>query len=299
MARNGRQPVELDKAIEIAKNYFENKEVPKTTREWRHNCPPELTAGKINSLSFTVGDVLRAINPLARKPKAESIVYDLGLLGFSTLVFNGTNGTYTCSRCGDTKTSPRSSILAWLKSGAKYCSTCRGSSGIPKSADYYSTFLPENYSVLQVLPEAGNTRLVIKHEPCGNITTYSSRHILNSDREYLYCSYCEGLAGYDSKQEKLIVEHILATYPLLGIKTQVKYRDLVDTNRKYILDVFIPELNLALEITTKGNGFENYFQNLSNKIELLKSSNYICKVVYSTSQVDDIVRSLLKDKEKS
>lgn len=289
----------LKEAIEMAKKYFENRDIPKTTREWRTNCPPELTAGKINSLEFSVGDVLRAINPKARQARKPKVTYDKEALGFSDLVIQGNSATYVCSCCGKEKTSSRSSVLIWVKEGKKYCPECRGSSGIAKTKEYYNKFLPEEYKVLGVLSEQGNTKVVVVHNVCGKEYVYSSRHIINPDREYLYCSICEGIGPYDSKQEKLVVEHLLKEYPALDILTHVKYKELVPTNRRYILDVFIPELNLAIEITTKGNGFPQYFQNLSKKLELLREHGYTCEIVFSTSQADDIVRSLLKGKEKN
>ena len=78
---------------------------------------------------------------------------------------------------------------------------------------------------------------------------------------------------------------------------QIPYKDLAPTSRRWVLDVYFPSLKLALEITTKGNGYEGYFDNLNEKLEFLNSNNYCTRVVYSVQEVDDIVRSLLKDKE--
>jgi len=284
----------LEEAIKLAKDYYLDKEVPKNTREWRSNCPPELTAGKINSMPFTVGDVLRAVNPEARS-RSSKVDYDLDTLGFDTLTFQGSKGTYVCSNCKNINTSERSSILKWLKNKTKYCPSCREVPGITKTAEYYSEKLPEGYKAIEVLSQAGNTKVLVEHITCGNRKLYSSKHILSS--EYLVCSHCEGLGSFSSKQEKLICEHILDNFSYLNPQFQVPYSELASTSRRWVLDVYFPSLKLALEITTKGNGYMGYFDNLNDKLEFLSSNNYCARVVYSVTEVDDIVRSLLKDKE--
>lgn len=283
-----------EEAIIIAKKFFENKELPKTTREWRTNCPPQLTSGKINSLPFTVGDLLREINPNARSAR-NKITYDLDSLGFINLTFKGSKGTFKCKNCHKTSTAERSTIIRWVNTGKKYCSHCRKSSGTSKGTDYYTNILPENYECLGVHPGAGNTKIKVKHNSCGKTRLYSSRHILSSS--YLVCSHCEGLGIYDSIIEKCIVEHLINTYPHLNIRYGVKYSELCYTSRRWVLDVFISDLNLCLEITTKQNGFSGYFENLQDKLNVLQDNGYTAKVVYSIEEVDDIVRSLLKGKE--
>jgi len=263
--------MELKDAISIAKKYFENQDIPKTTREWRMNCPPELTAGKINSLPFTVGDILRAVNPNART-RSKSVEYDPEALGLGNLTFTGTKATFICGKCLTEQTAERSTILIWHRKGSKYCSSCRGATGAIKSPSYYKSKLPKDYEVLEVLSNAGNTKCVVQHLACGSTRVYSSRHILQRDTLSIECSVCDGKGGFDSIHEKA-------------------------TNRRWTLDVYIEELNLCIEITTKGNGFEGYFSNLKDKLRALEASGYITEVVYSKTGVEDIVRSLLKDKE--
>jgi len=288
--------MELKDAISIAKKYFENQDIPKTTREWRMNCPPELTAGKINSLPFTVGDILRAVNPNART-RSKSVEYDPEALGLGNLTFTGTKATFICGKCLTEQTAERSTILIWHRKGSKYCSSCRGATGAIKSPSYYKSKLPKDYEVLEVLSNAGNTKCVVQHLACGSTRVYSSRHILQRDTLSIECSVCDGKGGFDSIHEKEVITHLCDVFPDLRIEVGIPYKDLITTNRRWTLDVYIEELNLCIEITTKGNGFEGYFSNLKDKLRALEASGYITEVVYSKTGVEDIVRSLLKDKE--
>lgn len=293
--------MQIEKAIEKAIQFYKenpNIKVPNTTREWlNQRCPPELTRGKINTMDFSLGELLRAVNPKAAQPRAENVNYDLDTLGMLDLDFEGNTANYICGSCGHSREGTRSTILKWLKSGIKFCPVCRKAPGAKKPADYYQDFLPEDFSVTEIIRAGGNTKIVVKHD-CGFEREYSSRHIINPDRDYLVCSGCtRDLRGYASEQEKLVTEHLIASFPELEIKTQVRYADLVDTTRRWVLDIFIPEINLALEVTTKGNGFPNYFNNLNSKIDLLTLSEYNAAIAYSKAEAYDIVRSLVKAKE--
>jgi hypothetical protein len=294
----------LDEAIEIAKNYYKDKEMPSIVKEWGRNCPPELTENKIyRNCNFTIGDLLWEINPnkrlRRRKPRAPvTLGYELNSLGILELNWETrVKCNYKCGKCGKWSSTTRETLDKWYKSNIKYCSTCRGASGVPKSTEYYQQFLPDDFKCMRVLPEPGNTKIEVIHKPCSNIKVYSSRHVLDPERDYLVCNFCDNRDGFDSVVEKEVVQHLKSTFPDIEILLQVKYSDLVKTDRRWVLDLYIPSINLALEITTKSNNFEGYFDNLTEKLSILTNNSFIAKVAYSKEMAEDIVRSLLKDRE--
>lgn len=287
--------MKLEEAIVIAKKYYENKDMPKNTTKWRYDCPSDLTLSKISRMDFTVGQLLEAINPGSVRQRRSNVYYDVDKLGFISLEFNRDIGTYVCANCSETRTSNRSSILIWLTKGIKHCSNCRGVSGLRKDSEYYSKKIPEDFIALEVLREAGNTKVLIQHKPCKATKIYSSKHIMSSD--YLVCKSCSDSEGFDSVVEKEVCTYLLENYPKLKLQFQVKYSNIIPTERRWVADVYVEELSLVLEITTKGNGFKGYFENLTDKQDALKEHGVISHVIYSKHQVDDIVRPLLKGRE--
>lgn len=297
--------MKLEEAVSIAKKYFENKKIPRTTREWEQDYPPGLCSRVIYKQGYPLSKVLKALNPLVYvSTRAPNIEYSIEALGFEYLNFPPPYkvGVYKCLGCGQERTTNRGHIKRWLAEGLKYCPTCRGKVIGSKYPEYYSEFLPKGYRCLETIPRGkqGATKVRVLHEDCGYTRTYNAGYIVSLP-DFLVCSGCEGSGGFDSKHEKVLIEYLKETFPQLEVQTQLKYSDLTGTSRRWTLDVYIPLLNLALEVTTEGGvryRTEQYFENLNAKLNNLKENGYIAHVVYTKEMVYDIVRTLLKSKEE-
>lgn len=225
-------------------------------------------------------------------------LYDKEQLGFLSLDWPRKDyGRYICAKCKEERESTRSAILKWQKAGIKYCPVCRNSTGVTKSKEYYEGFLPAGYRVLAVLKQQGNTKVQVL-KPCGHEDTYSSRHILLRDTEHLACSLCKTGGSYASIIEQELTNYMLSTWPNITIEVQKPYKDIIPfSTRRFIQDIYIPDLNQILEITSKGNGFKGYFDIIEEKRMLAQSNNVKFFVVYDKTMIYDIVKSLLKNKE--
>lgn len=292
----------FEEILAIAREFYKDKPLPKTTREYRQkgNSPPGLSDPQLRKRGITVALLLHTLDPSRPPPRKEKATpsvkeVDISHLGLGIGLKDNTGSvTFVCDCCGKER---RSTITTLNKQIDKFCSVCRGVSGVPKDTEYYDSFLPKEYKAISVIREAANTKIVVKHLICGTETTYSSRHVLSRDTNGLACSVCSQKGGYDSLHEKEIIEFLESKGLLSGAKTQIKYSEIFNTDRRYIADLYFKDLNAVIEITTKGNGLPNYFDTLNDKLILLKQNNIKGFVAYSKQEAHDIVRSLLKDKE--
>lgn len=223
--------------------------------------------------------------------------YDKDALGFLTLEWTKNSGTYICSNCNEERTSNRSSILKWQKSGVKFCPYCRKSPGLKKDELYYETFLPKGYKVLAVLSKQGDTKVSVLM-PCGHEDVYSSRHIRDRQTVDLVCQKCSDNGPFQSLIEKELTEYLLGEFPNVKVELQKPYSGIFSTTRGFIQDVYLPEFDTILEITSKGNNLPDYQLTMLEKQKLAASNNIPLFVVLTKPMIYDIVRSLLKGKER-
>lgn len=223
-------------------------------------------------------------------------IYNIEELGFTSLDWEKDYGNYICRKCGEQRRSTRQAILKWQKQGTRFCSFCRNSPGMQKPISYYQQFVPENYEIVKVIPAAGNTKILVR-KPCGHEDTYSSRHIISRETSQLACSICKTGGDYASLIEKEITEFVVNTFPELEVHTQIPYNSLIQTNRRFVQDLYLPKYKQVIEITTRSNGFAGYFEVIEQKRIILENTGYMFFIVYDTDMVYDIVKSLLKDKE--
>ena len=206
---------------------------------------------------------------------------------------------FICSNCKEKHKVTRGAFITWYKKGLKFCSLCRKSSGALKPASYYQKLVPEQYKVLKVIREAGNTKVELLHEPCNTIQVYSSRHLLARETSELYCKFCNGLEGFDSLIEKELVNYTLETFPELDIEIHKPYSDIFKTDRLFISDIYIKSLNIIIEITSASNNLPNYFETAKLKETLAVNNGINWSIVTSKQHIYDIVKALLKSKEKA
>lgn len=305
--------MDFEKTVLFCKNWFaeNNINVPNTAKEWSKgrsgvSVPPLCTYQSLRTRNIKVGDLLEAINPsYYNRVKNDQKNFDfLSRLG---LEFLGTEDKETvyfrCKKCKIEDKALKSTLRRWESAEKRFCSVCRKESGKQKSLAYYQSYLnPTEYLVEK--KEGG--RLFIKHLKCKNTFTRSRGYIAGNqraDKEHIYCPFCTKqytkgrVPGFLSFAEKQCIEYLQELQPSLNIQREVPYSSLIDTDRKFILDVWIPEYSLGIEITSKNNKLPLYQDRLREKLNLAKEHYLNIVVATSKSDIEDIVRTLSKGRE--
>lgn len=301
----------FEETVTFCSNWFEENqvEIPKTAQEWckgrsGKTVPPKCTYGTLRRRGIQVGNLLEKLLPdYKNRIKNAEDRYDwfapLGLTFIKEC--EGELVQYVCNSCNETLKTRKGTLRRWQSAGHKHCSTCRGATGKSKDHTYYQKFLSEDFSTVEL---SGRT-LTIKHDVCGTVFTRVAGYITGSQRtsETLACPSCysgfvSGKIGeYSSLIEKEIIEYLESRFPEVVFQREKLYKDLVPTSREYRADIWIPEMNLVIEITSKGNNLPNYHENLKIKLDLLHKNNIKAFYVTSKSELEDIVRPLLKNRE--
>jgi len=301
----------FEETVIFCKHWFkENKvEIPKTAQEWTRGrsgetVPPRCTYGSLRRRGIRVGSLLEELIPRYNN-RIKNIDNDYSWLENIGLTFvkrgEGELIEYKCNKCNSNLETRKGTLRRWEAAKSAYCSICRGSSGKSKPHDYYQQFLPEEFSTVCIEGRV----LKIRHNTCNTVFTRSVGYIGGTQRtsENLCCPTCykgfvSGKSGeYSSLIEKEITEHLISVFPDLEFQREKLYGDLISTDRMYRADIWLPKLNAVLEITSRGNNLPNYQNNLNTKLELLHKNNIKAFCVTSKSELEDIVRSLLKNKE--
>lgn len=248
--------------------------------------------------------VIKALHPhnTRKVPEKHNIQEFAEGMGVEILELAYPNVTYRCSNCKNTETTTRDSFNNRAKMGIKFCfNFCNTLPGKTKPIGYYQQFLTEEF----VVESLEDKKLSIKHTNCGNTISRDIRHVtrgIKDTNNSLVCEYCSGGAikeeGFTSLIEKTVITHLIHCFPELEMEREVMYHKLVDTQRKYRADVYYPELNLVLEITSRNVKFEGYSKNLEEKLLLLHTHGVQAYKVVCSKDAEDIVRALVKAKEK-
>jgi len=307
----------FEETVKFCKTWFKdnNVHIPTTSTEWSKGrsgktVPPGCTYMTLRRSKISVGDLLQALNPQYKnrvKNKRNDFSW-LGNLGLEYITKKGVESIeYRCNNCNLVNTTLKGTLRRWEAKGLKYCSTCREASGKTKPTEYYNKFLSKEFKAVSQI----DSTLTILHTECGNTFTRSRGYITGVQRSLdsgeLYCPHCSmgakyisgktSCGKYNSIIEKQIIEHLLAEFPDIQFRTEVMYKEIVPTDRLYRLDVWIPTLNLAIEITSSGNNIPGYQERLKEKLNLLSLHKINTAIITSKSELEDIVRSLLKNKE--
>lgn len=300
------EPKSIEEAIQCAKTWLTStsNKLPNTQRAWQSLTVESglvpFSASYAAKYNFSLLEVINSINGGGRKvPTKVDIAEIAKLVNVTLLSYDSNKVTYTCNTCNSIETVSRVSLRYRAAKGLVGCyGMCNTLPGKPKSIEFYQQFMDKTtFTALKI----ENQNCIIKHEPCGNLISRGIRYIVRKDRDDLVCEHCGHSAirsnGFSSKKEMEIINFLVSRFPQLILEREVQYSSIVPTNRKFRADVYYKELNLVLEITTKDNKFEGYLDNLKDKLHLLHSNNIIAYKVTSIKEVEDIVSSLLKDKE--
>ncbi|MGL4519578.1 MAG: hypothetical protein ACRCUJ_07885 [Phocaeicola sp.] len=316
-------PTSQDELNEFCREWFLNNPdvvVPSGQRAWavsKVSCGEvPCSANYIQKRGMSVLKVLQYLGVSSHKVPDSSTSNEAILAQWGATNIKKQDGRYTYTfllGCGHVQSLTNGTIRKIGLDGTKYlCPLCYKVPGKTKPLSFYASFLPAGYSLIS----RDGHEFSILHEKCCRTFRRGLQYILNKElrNSTLYCDVCEATCstktedGYNSKIEREVILGLQLAYPSLNLQREVKYKDLVPTDRNYRCDVYIPELNTVIEITSKtmlyphssrlDNQGLSYKDNLDNKLKLLSTYGIRGYVVTSLKQVEDIVGSLLKDKEK-
>lgn len=298
----------MENIKEYCKDWFKTNKIncPRYARDWKgvgKNIPPKTSLTALRSLGLKPADIINYVyeQEVAKTNKTHTLNYDmLGLVLLSTSPTGNGHTTvyYSCSGCGMYDCTDQGTLVRWQERGVKFCPTCRGSSGKPKTETYYQNYIGSNFNIYG---REDNRTLKIQCLDCNFRFTRSIAQLQQKETENICCPNCyteakyiKGKAGkYGSLIEKELTEHI---EPLIAFSTQVPYSSFLPTTRKFTADIYLQ--NTVIEITTKSNNLPNYSSRLKEKEELCTRNGISFHVVHTKKEIEDIVRSLLRDKEK-
>ena len=298
---------------EIARKWFiTNKvEVPKTATEWRSRSvtegeiPPGMGYSTLVSrkkvriktlISIINNDTnitFTNINPITK----DNIVELVGLEWLDYKIVNGHKKVLIrCYSCKSIEWLDYGTLQRQRKSNNKSCRYCRNAGGKPKRLEEYTI---KGFEVVSL----DNNILTYKCNKCNNLIHRGRGYAKES--EYLVCEFCypNTISGtkitteygsFDSYIEYTSFKILLQYFSIEDIQRQKKYSDLFGVNTKHTADFYIPSLDIVLEITTKSNNLRTKYYKTA---EWKKSLSDKVIFAYSVKEVEDIVRSLLKDRE--
>lgn len=295
-------PKDIGTAVSICNDWIASgKSLPSTQREWNISSVRKgeipFSAALATKYGFSILELLKTLNLSDRKvPENVDIYAEQDRLEVDILEYSYPKVKYVCRRCKEVDTSSKYTLFKREDIGCIYCAKIPGKI---KPIEYYQKYLTEEYQITDRDQDAQVFKIL--HKKCMNTIERGMRYITRDSRDPLMCEYCSGAAirseGFTSQVEKLLVTYCLNTFPEAEFQREVNYSNIINTNRKFRADLFSKSLNLVLEITHADTGFESYLNNLAEKLELLRSNGIHAHKVTTIREVEDIVSSLLKDKE--
>lgn len=304
----------IDEYIEKANKWFKdnNKECPKLVKDWVHvgkTIPPGMGRDALKSRGIKVSDIINGIykEKITRANNRVILDYDkLGFIFVSKTVKPTDNKHYNlivrCKSCDKSLAVDYGLVVRWQEKGLKYCSNCRKATGKTKDIEYYKAFLniPDEF----ILEKVYGRKVLIKHTLCNTLFERTVCATKARDTESICCPSCDAATlgykrvdGFDSLIEKELTELLIKLLPRCIIQKQILYSKIINTNRKFRADIFIPEYNTVIEITSRNNNLPGYNKRLEEKKNLLKSANIKLFIAKNQQNIKDIVQSLEKSKE--
>lgn len=303
--------ITLENIKEHCKSWFEdnNVECPRRAKDWRHvgeSIPPGTSATVLRRLGLKPADIINYIYGEGSASSNRRHVLNYEELGLTFIakhpVGNGhTNIEYGCLTCGNVDITDQGTIVRWKERDVRGCPTCRNSTGKKKSLEHYQALVGPSFKLTEV--EGNRRRYKVHCLDCSFDFSRSTAQITSRETEDIFCPSCGdsslyvkgGEGKYDSMIEKDLTEHLLSL--MADVDTQVRYDTFLTTDRKFVADVFIPRYDLVIEITSKSNNLPKYFDRIEEKRLLCEGGGIKFFLAYSKSDIEDIVRSLSKDKE--
>lgn len=219
-------------------------------------------------------------------------------MGYTLISESWSNGhkklQLSCNNCKKEEDITYGKLQEARKRGDIYCRYCRGVGGKRKDLNTYDTY--QGFSIV----DNKDGRLYYSCHKCNSILERTISHYSTS--EYIVCETCHPKRnfgarlhtelGYFDSMIEFEAYKILLKYldPELIIR-QKKYDELFNTRTKHTADFYIPKLNLVLEVTSKYNKIGEKYKETA---EWKKSLSSIVRFAYSLSEVEDIVRSVMK-----
>lgn len=292
-----------------AKDWFisNNVVIPKTAAEWqrkavsRGEIPDGCTTASLRRKGINVSDFIAEIlnttsqrnnrNPITK----ENCLEYTGLIYEKYEVVSGHKKIHiTCSKCNRQDILDYGTLQRMYKASNKFCRYCRNAGGKIKDLERYNkeeaTAIGRDTSNIEY-------ECNICHEKFTRTRSYAG------DSQYVVCPSCypsriigtrvdDPIYGkFNSLIELKVYMRLLEILPASDIVKQAKYTDILNTGTQHTADFYIPKLNLILEVTTKSNGLGIKYENTK---EWKLSLSPMVKFIYSDTEVDDIVRPLLK-----
>jgi hypothetical protein len=285
-----------------------NVEVPSGARVWQRcsvrkgEIPPGTGVTSLRRYGFNVTAFISAItnNPNLKPYKYNPITQDnIVSLGFNLLKTRVINGhkklTVSCLKCTREEELDYGTLQRMKDAGNTFCRYCREAGGKQKTLDSYKEF--EGFTLLS---RTENKRFNYKCNTCNSNIVRTMTHTHTA--EYIVCEVCNPrenfgarlyteLGYFDSKIEFEAYKILLKYFNKDEIVRQKKYNELFSTGTKHTADFYIPKIPLVLEVTSKYNKIGTKYKETA----LWKQSlSNIVIFAYSLSEVEDIVRPLLK-----
>lgn len=304
----------LEETAKICKDWFiaNSIEIPKGVKEWQKGrsgitVPPKCTYQSLRDKNINVGELIQLLNP-SYKNRVSNLQNDVDFiekLGLQFLsISNKETIHFECLNCKNESSALKGTLRRWESKNKKYCSICRKAPGKEKSIEYYQNFLDKS----QFLVLENNDPLIIQHTICGHRFSRCRGYITNSSarssNSLVECPKCSekntfiyDRTQFNSLTESELIPILMDKLSSYKIEREVLYKNIFHTNRSFRLDIWIPNLRIGIEITSKNNNLPGYQNNLQEKLELAKQNNITIFLVTSRKDIEDIVRTLSKDKE--
>lgn len=305
----------LERLAIKAREWFitNNIEVPEGAAMWqrksvrRGEIPPGTGVTSLRKYGFNVTQFIATITqntslkPYNRDPITAESVKELGFEILKESYVNAHKKLLVkCLQCDREESITYGTLQRMKEAGNMYCRYCRNAGGKTKDISTYDHFT--GFKALSV--EDG--RVLYECLTCGGDVERTFTHV--STAEYLICEHCypkrnfgarmyTELGYFDSKIEYEAFKILLKYLNSDLIVRQKKYDELFNTGTQHTADFYLPTYNLVIEVTSQYNKIgSKYKETAAWKLSL---SNINTKVIfaYSLSEVEDIVRSLVKTRE--
>lgn len=293
----------LEELVKIAKVWFEenDKKCPIYAKDWINvgvSVPPKMGRAALKSKGYKPADIINEIygtNVAQTNSRIEIDYDDIGLEFIQKVRGdkNHYNVTYRCICCDKQYTTDYGTIVRMVSRKDKYCYNCRGVGGTFKELEYYEDIVPENY----ILLSRENKHINIKHIVCGTEFRRSISGIKYRETAEICCPTCDSsilfgkqVGEYASMIEKELTEYMMEISPV-NIQTQVLYSKFMNTDRKFRADIYVPEFNTIIEITSYKNSLGKYEDRMKEKRDLAESTGVKFYKATCKQQIEDIVRT--------
>lgn len=290
--------MKLNEAIDFTKEYYKGN-IPTTVSQYMKDYPKGLSRQVLKSrYNLTAGEFLKLLGSEYKATnKAKDLIQEqMNLKGLMVLESLDNKTTkcrvkYKCKKCGNEFTTSYDSLRL-----SKYgCSQCANNKPLYLRHDFVSECAKKVGSKVISIPTNNKGRVVLECNSCNEEYSIALSKLTNpqtskegtcpncrdTDRRVTYKGIVFG-SGFERDCYK-ILEH-------LNPEIHVRYKDHFDTTRLWVCDFVLGDY--WIEVSNFKTDYKNYFDNIKQKEQLVKSSGKSFIFLTSLAEVVNFVNKI-------